>query len=570
MEGTGELRRRAARRLRKQPTGTARIETKADVQRVLHELQVHQIELELQNEELKQTQAEVNSGLEKYTALYDFAPVGYYTLASNSAIHLVNLTGASLVGMDRSQLIGRRFGLLVSPKHRPSFNTFLHQVFSGQEKQSGDFELVSQGQPARTVNIEAQRLASGLECRAVMVDVSQRLHDAEIVQASEERYRTLFDLSPVAVYTVDTTGLIQKFNRHARELWGRAPEIGSAQERFCGSFKSLRPDGTIIPQHLCPMAEVVSGRIEESRDIEVLIERPDGSRITVLENIRPIKNDLGEVTGAINCFYDISERKRAAHLLHQAEVLAASNEKLRKSEHYAHQLLEQSHRLQEKLRHVSHQILLAQENLRKEISHELHDKVVQLLIGISLNLEAFSKKAKSNPRSIPRKIIPLQHLVEETVQVVHQFARDLRPAMLDDLGLVPALQSYLQIYSKRTGLKINFKAVARLDALDIDRLTMLYRVAQEALTNVQKHAKATEVSVILRKIRGGACLEIVDNGQAFDVGRLSDTSHTHRLGLTSMRERVEMFGGQFSVTSTPGTGTTVRAEVFSARKHRSR
>ena len=118
--------------------------------------------------------------------------------------------------------------------------------------------------------------------------------------------------------------------------------------------------------------------------------------------------------------------------------------------------------------------------------------------------------------------------------------------------------------------KINFKAVARLDALDIDRLTMLYRVAQEALTNVQKHAKATEVSVVLRKIRGGACLEIVDNGQAFDVGRLSDTSHTHRLGLTSMRERVEMFGGQFSVTSTPGTGTTVRAEVFSARKHRSR
>jgi PAS domain-containing protein len=219
-EGTGELRRRAERRLRKQPTGGARIEAKADARRILHELQVHQIELELQNEELKQSKAEVDAGLEKYTDLYDFAPVGYYTLTDDGTIQLVNLTGASLVGIERSQLMGRRFGLLVSSEHRPIFNSFLKQVFAGQTKQSGDFELLSQGKPPRTVNIEAQCLPSGLECRAVLVDISQRLRDASMMRTSEERYRTLFELSPVAVYSIDTSGLIQKFNRRRRGIVG--------------------------------------------------------------------------------------------------------------------------------------------------------------------------------------------------------------------------------------------------------------------------------------------------------------------------------------------------------------
>jgi PAS domain S-box-containing protein len=560
------LRRRAERRLRKQPTGRARIEPKADARRILHELQVHQVELELQNEELKQAKAEVDVGLEKYTDLYDFAPVGYFTLAANGTIQLVNLTGASLVGINRSQLMGRRLGLLLSPASRLGFNSFLQEVFTGQVKQSGDFELLSEAQPPRTVNIEARRLPSGQECRAAMVDVSQRLRDASVIRASEERYRALFELSPVAVYSIDASGRIQKFNRHAGKLWGREPVLGDTDERFCGSFRLFRPDGTFMPHERCPMAEVVSGKIAEARDLEVLIERPDRSRITVLVNIRAMKNDRGEITGAINCFYDITERKRAADALHRAEVLAASNEKLIKSEHHAHQLLEQSHLLQKKLRDVSHQILKAQEDLRKEISRELHDKVVQLLVGIKLNLVALSKAAKTDPRSIRRKITPVRQLVTKAVETVHQFARDLRPALLDDLGLIPALHSHVKVLSKRTGLRVHLEAFAGIEAMDNDKLTMLYRVALEALANVEKHAKASAVKVAILRTRGGVSLEIIDDGKAFDVVRLSNATLTNRLGLTSMRERVEMFGGRFSVVSTPGKGTTVRAEVSFGRK----
>jgi two-component system CheB/CheR fusion protein len=92
-------------------------------------------------------------------------------------------------------------------------------------------------------------------------------------------------------------------------LWGRAPAPGDTDERFCGSFKMFRQDGTFMPHGQCPMAEVVSGKISDVRDQEVVIERPDGSQVTVIVNIRPEKNQLGEVTGAVNCFYDISDRK---------------------------------------------------------------------------------------------------------------------------------------------------------------------------------------------------------------------------------------------------------------------
>jgi PAS domain S-box-containing protein len=134
----------------------------------------------------------------------------------------------------------------------------------------------------------------------------------EALLASEQRYRTLFDLVPVAVYCCDSAGIIQQFNRRAAELWGREPTPGDADERFCGSFRLFHPDGSFMPHEQCPMAEVVNGKLAHARDAEVLIERPDGSRITVLVNIRPLMSAQGEVAGAINCFFDISERKRDA------------------------------------------------------------------------------------------------------------------------------------------------------------------------------------------------------------------------------------------------------------------
>ena len=135
---------------------------------------------------------------------------------------------------------------------------------------------------------------------------------------SKERYRALFDVVPVAVYSCGLSGVIQDFNHRAAELWGRAPAAGDTDERFCGSYKLFRPDGTFMPHHECPMAEVLNGQLADVCDAEVTIERPDGSRVTVVVNIRPLRDQGGVINGAINCFYDITDRKLTEEELAQA------------------------------------------------------------------------------------------------------------------------------------------------------------------------------------------------------------------------------------------------------------
>ena len=157
-------------------------------------------------------------------------------------------------------------------------------------------------------------------------DLIERRKVDEALRESEELYRTLFDLGPVAIYSIDAAGVIQNFNRQAGKLWGREPAIGDTDERFCGSFKMFRPDGTYMPHDLCPMADVVSSKATEVRDGEVHIERPDGSRVTVIVNIRPLKNERGDVIGAVNCFYDISERVALENRVkQQAEAIAGES-----------------------------------------------------------------------------------------------------------------------------------------------------------------------------------------------------------------------------------------------------
>ncbi len=158
---------------------------------------------------------------------------------------------------------------------------------------------------------------------ALNVKLQREITERKLAEAtlheSEERYRALFEMGPVAIYSCHVTGVIQDFNRRAAELWGREPALGDNNERFCGAFKLFRPDGSHVPHEQCPMAEVLSGKIPEARDVEVHINRPDGTRIAALVNIRPVKNQRGEITGAINSFIDITERKAAQETLRASE-----------------------------------------------------------------------------------------------------------------------------------------------------------------------------------------------------------------------------------------------------------
>jgi signal transduction histidine kinase len=147
------------------------------------------------------------------------------------------------------------------------------------------------------------------------------------------------------------------------------------------------------------------------------------------------------------------------------------------------------------------------------------------------------------------------------MEKVHQFARDLRPPLLDDLGLIDALHAHMKDFTKRTGIPVEFTVSAAVQEMESDKRTVIYRVVQEALANISSHARASHVSVKIRKIKDLVCLQVKDNGKGFDVGRRLAGKKITRLGLLGMRGRVEMFGGRFEISSVLQQGTTLRAEM---------
>lgn len=252
----------------------------------------------------------------------------------------------------------------------------------------------------------------------------------------------------------------------------------------------------------------------------------------------------------------------------ETEQRRVAEESFKKSEqHYAH-LLEQSRQMQDQLRLLSRQLLSAQEEERKKISRELHDVIAQTLTSINVRLAALRKEATLSTKDIERSIERTQKLVKNSVDIVHRFARELRPTVLDDLGLIPALHSYLKSFRAETGIRVSLSAPAAVEKVNGDKRTVLYRVAQEALANVARHAHATQAEVKFAILGGAVAMRIRDNGKGFQPQSVAHAKKANRLGLLGMKERVEMVGGDFNFISAPGKGATIVAQIPLMGNHR--
>lgn len=239
----------------------------------------------------------------------------------------------------------------------------------------------------------------------------------------------------------------------------------------------------------------------------------------------------------------------------------AAEELLRMSEQNSVKLLEKSQQMQEELRHLSSQLLSAQEEERRKISRELHDIIAETLTGINLKLASLKSESVTNTNEVHEKISSTQRLVEKSVEIVHRYARELRPTVLDDLGLLPALQSYMKAFTKETGVLVHLKVSAMVEKTSGKIRTALFRIIQEALMNVGRHANASHAEVYIQCLSGMIRMQITDNGQGFAAAEKMNSTTHNRLGLLGMRERVEMIGGTFSIEAAPGTPTTVRVLI---------
>jgi len=259
-----ELRRQAEKQLRKSKLKITSPVTTEELQRLVQELEVHQIELEMQNEELEKARLELERSLQQYTDLYDFAPVGYFTLDENGVILGINLTGASMLGVERSQLLNLRFEKFIAAEYRSHFSSLLEKVFLSRVQETTEVALQKEDSETLYVLLKALVSANEGECRVALMDITAQ-KKAEIKQRETERqYRALFETMAQGVVYQDSDGKIISANPSAEKILGLPIEqmLGRTPKEL--NWKNVHEDESDFPEETHPsMVALRTGEVVE-------------------------------------------------------------------------------------------------------------------------------------------------------------------------------------------------------------------------------------------------------------------------------------------------------------------
>jgi len=209
------------------------------------------------------------------------------------------------------------------------------------------------------------------------------------------------------------------------------------------------------------------------------------------------------------------------------------------------------------IRELTEHLQNIREQERAHMAREIHDELGQLLTVLKMDVSWLNKRVVTTEPAIKEKFTELLEMLDTTVKTVRRIASELRPTLLDDLGLVAAMEWHLEEFEKRSGIAKEFSTSVTEVAIDDSMKIGLFRILQESLTNVARHSQAQKVNVGLEKNNGHIILKITDNGKGFDTSRTTRKT----LGLLGMKERTEMMGGEYQITSKPGEGTVVEVKV---------
>ncbi len=513
----------------------------------------------------------------RYRRLFETAHDGVLILDPESrSITDANPFVTTLFGCSHEDLVGKRLYEIGLLKDEATSREMFRKLQIRGEIRYRNLQLESSDDRHQQVEVVVTRYQENgcpvIQCN--IRDITERMRAEDMLRRNEALFSALIGQAPVGVYVVDAGFRLQQANPTAMELFSEIhPLIGRSFSQIVHILWSKRVASAAVARFRHTLE---TGEPYQSPDFAE--QRRDTGEEEVYEwQIQRVTLPAGEY-GVVCFFNNVTKRNLAESARRELDIMTATNQKLSreivtrhaveesllKTEHEQARLLEQSRRQQEQLRDMSHQILHAQEEERKRISRELHDVIAQTLVGINVQLVALIEGNPDTPRALRRKVARIHRLLEESVEIVHRFARELRPTMLDDLGLIPALHAYLKKFMDDTGIRASLKVFAGIENAPGPIRTTLYRVAQEALTNVARHARSTQVSVSIEEIGNSICMEIADDGCGFKVNKPSRPGDSGRLGLLGMRERVEMIGGTFHVDSSPGKSTTIRVKVPNA------
>jgi PAS domain S-box-containing protein len=533
-----ELRRQAEDLLRATKRDVAAMPVK-DAQQLLHELQVLQVELEMQNEELRRTQTELEAARDRYVDLYDFSPAGYLTLDASGTIVEANLRAGLLLGINRKDLIEQPLYRFVASEDQGRLHRHYQEVLQTGTRRTSEVRVRREAGPVCYLYLES--LAVHDEpgritlCRTSLMDITERKGAEAALRQREYEYHLLADNVPAYFSYIDPDLCYRFVNRRYEKLFGRSAVelVGQPVKDIIGeaNFRAIEPR----------LREALAGRETSFIYPKIL---PNGDARWMNVYYTPDRGEDGRIEGVLALMTDVTALKQSELALQQNHMLL--NEK------------------REELQLLTDKLFTAQDTERQRIARDLHDDFSQRLVAVALDLEDLARNPPLMPQSFGRALEPIRDELTQLSDDLRNLAHQLHPSLLKHAGLRAALEEHVHHAVKRTGLDITLKIRDVPDSLDADVGTCLFRVFQECLQNVAKHANATEVLVKLSGSSMGIGLSVTDNGIGFD--HRDKSRHQKGLGLTSMRERVRSLNGFLNIHSRPAAGTKVCAWIPSQEK----
>jgi len=628
-----------------------------EVQQLVHKLQDHEIELDMQDVELRHAQLEIERVRDRYMELYDFAPAGHLTLDMGCTIVEANLKAGTLLDVTRKELIGQPFTRFLASDDHDVFHRHCREVvLKTGMRQSCEVRLQDKAGATAWVQLESLAIhdESGpiTHWRTALLDITERKRDEQAksllirdLRRSQQHFQTLFNWTPSAVGIstvaegrfIDVNEAFSRLTEYKREeviglttvelgLWADPSErttvlrevqeqgsvhnrewllrtksgeiralmvsvesiqLGStpcliyvahditerkrteealrtSEERFRAIMDNSpalmflkdvegryllvnrkfeetfhlangdligKTDEDIFPPERAAAFHVNDRKVLEagkSMEFEEVALHDDGLHTSIVVKF-PLVNPQGRCYALCGIVTDITERKRAAAQLQETLI---------------------------RLQNLSHRLDVVREEERTRIARELHDELGVRLTCLKMDLARIPSLVSRH--RIEEKVRAMTTEVDRTIASVQRLVTELRPGILDDLGLVAAIEWQCQDFQRRSGIRCLCETSCEEIRLDSSRTTAAFRICQEALTNVLRHAEATVVTVRLDQKDGRLLLAIHDNGRGIAPDKWSGSQS---FGLMGMRERAGAVGGHVQVAGESGVGTTVTLEV---------
>lgn len=383
-------------------------------------------------------------------------------------------------------------------------------------------------------------------------EISKRKKAENELRLSEARYRHIYHNTPVMLHSIDTNGKIINVSDFWLEKmeYTREEVVGKTLTDFYNDSSKKYAEDVVFPYFF---------KTGFCKDVPYTYVKKSGEEVEILLSCYGVRNEQGEVVRSLAVSVDVTEKNQAQHDLELArESLSRYSLDLEQQVEERTQELKQ---VQNQLRKLSANIMAAHENERRAVARELHDHLGQILTALKMDGVWLEKYLEPIDTKAAERASRICTLIDDTIADVRAMAFRLRPGLLDDLGLVDALDSLIRDFEKRSDIWFMFRHT-QIPEIDDAVATALYRIAQEALTNALKHSKATEISVdissdaadISETSDSNLILTVEDNGCGFSsIGN----KEYHGLGLTGMKERATLAGGTLEIFSAPNKGTKI-------------